>query len=264
MILTTDIGNSHIRFAFFDGVRAASPCASLALSSRSGRTRDEFAMTLAAFVQSHGIGAAEGAVVASVVPALTSVVIGAISDVFPSADIVTVRHGLRTGLDIRTDYQSELGADIVANAVGARRLVTPPFAVVDLGTATTLSLVDGSDRFRGVAIMPGLSSSSRALAAECSALSQISIDTDIADKPLLGKNTFDSLASGLISGIAAMIDGMICRVGEEYDCADALTVIICGGGAEAVFPHLRTKQRMLLRPNLTSLGLLRLWELNRR
>lgn len=275
MIVTADIGNSHVRFAFFESVRDRAPRALLTVSSRTDRTRDELAATIAAFAERNGIAtgrnadSVDGCVIGSVVPALTALVAGAIADALSPASTVTVRHGLKTGLDIRTDYQTELGADIVANAVGARSLVKPPFAVVDLGTATTLSLVDEKDCFRGVAIMPGLSSSARALAAECAALPHISVDSaggaqTHTDKPLLGKNTADSLASGLIVGIASMVDGMLLRVGEEYDCADALTTVVCGGGADTVFPYLRQGKHMLLCPELTSLGLLRLWELNSR
>lgn len=264
MILTADIGNSHIRFAFFDGVHSASAREMLTVSSRSGRTSDELAMALCEFARSRDLRQADSAIVGSVVPALTPTVTGAVAGAFDISDMITVKPGLRTGLDIRTDYQAELGADIVADAVAAHTLVRPPFAVVDLGTATTLSFVDSGDRFCGVAIMPGLASSSRALAAECAALPPVSVDAGFTDKPLLGKNTADSLTSGLIGGIASMVGGMLCRVGEEYGCGDSLSAVICGGGAEAVFPHLRTKRTPVLRPDLTSLGLLRLWELNHR
>lgn len=264
MILTADIGNSHIRFAFFDSVRDSAARAELALSARTERTWNELAASLTSFVQSHALSPVEGAVIGSVVPSLTPLVTDAINCALSPAGTVTVKHGLKTGLDIRTDYQTELGADIVANAVGARTLVKPPFAVIDLGTATTLSLVDEKDCFRGVAIMPGLSSSARALASDCAALPQISVDGGQADKPLLGKNTADSLTSGLIVGIASMVDGMLQRVGEEYDLEDTPAAVICGGGAHAVFPCLRQGKRRILCPELTSLGLLRLWELNHR
>lgn len=257
MILTVEIGNKTVRFSFF-GENGGAPDETLTLSSR--RTDDEFAAALRSTESVRSKRVAQCAVVASVVPALTATVTEAVRRVFPEIKTLAVGHGLRTGLDIRTDYQSELGADIAANAVGAKSLVRPPFAVVDLGEcAATVSFVDGEKRFQGVAIMPGLCSSARALSADCASLPEVGLSPETA-APVLGKNTTDSIAGGLINGFAAMIDGMLDRIAAEYDCGDGLCVILTGKCADAVAPRLTHSVRC--EPHLAALGLYEFWRIN--
>ena len=254
VLLAVDLGNTKVRFGFY---QAGVKIADLSVSARTHRLADEYVLLLEEFCSRQGIDRVEGSILASVVPSLTPILTAALERCTGRAPML-VGHGIRTGLDIRTDYQAELGADIVANAVGARAKLEPPFAVIDLGTATTISLVDRADRFQGVAILPGLSASARALAESCAGLPEISI---APPRALLCKNPADSLAGGLVYGFASMVDGMIGRIQREYGL-DQLALIACGGSAGKVIPH--CTEQITLDPDLTLDGLCRLWELNKK
>lgn len=255
MIAAIDVGNSNLRVGLY---KAGVKKTVFSISAAVRRTADELALLILQFLAQRGLNAAavEGSVVSSVSPAYTPVVCEAARLCFGKAPL-TVGHGIRTGLDIRTEKQAELGSDIVANAVGARAKCTSPFVVADLGTATTVSLVDKEDCFQGVAILPGLAASAHTLAQSCANLPEISITEP---KALLGKNTNDSLVGGLVFGFAAMIDGMIDRILAEYG-VENLALFACGGAAGLVIP--RCRHKITLSPDLTLDGLVRLYEMNR-
>ena len=266
MILTADVGNSRIKFALFRNESDREGAAFFpVVSSRTDRTRDELADILERQLRPLvGDEALEGAIVGSVVPALTSRVAAAIRMTFPEVeyDVLTVRPGLRTGIDIRTDYQSELGADIIANAVAARAITEPPFAVVDLGTAITVSFVDGKGLFQGVAIAPGIAASARALDRDCAALTYVdALDPEALAKgaQALGKNTASSVSVGLLCSAQAMIESTLKRIEDEFGLDAKLPVVVCGG--DFALP-LSPERRYVRDEMLTSKGLLRLWSLN--
>ena len=254
MILTLDLGNTALKCALFDGKKAV---ASFALSSVR-RTADEWALSLSEHLKSRDLprAAVDGAILGSVVPYLTDPLSDAVASLFGKAPL-TVGPGIKTGLDIRTERQSELGADIVANAVGARVRFKTPFVVVDFGTATTVSAVDGAGVFRGVAILPGVGSAAAALARTCANLPEI---TPGEPASLLGKNTRDSLNGGLTWGFAVMADALVDRVVRETGISDP-ALIATGGAAGRILPLCEKKFNH--RPALTSEGLLELYEINR-
>ncbi|MBQ7603751.1 MAG: type III pantothenate kinase [Clostridia bacterium] len=250
MILTTDIGNTHTRFTVFDGEKISDR---LVLSTVS-RTPDETAMLLSAGLGKYPI---DGAAACSVVPPVTAGVISAVRRVF-SCDVILLGRGVKTGLDIRTDYQSELGADIVAAAVGARRRFSPPFLVFDLGTATTASFVDEKDVLTGVSIMPGVGISAEALSLKCAGLCATDPLSE-PDPPLLGRNTPDALSGGILHGHAAMIDGITERISEAV--GQNVKTVLCGGYAERISRLCRREHSVC--PDLTAEGLKRIREMNR-
>ena len=255
MIAAAEIGNSRVHAALYEG---ETQLASFCWATNRKTTEDEWTLALTRFCADRGIDpkSAEGGVIGSVVPGLTPVLCGAFQRVFGKRPR-TVGHGIRTGLDIRTERQAELGADIAANAVGARGKSAGPLIVADLGTATTVFAVDENDRFLGVSILPGLYASADALADTCDNLPRVALT---APKGLLGKTTADSVAGGLICGFAALLDGVVDRITEEYGFT-APALFLCGGGAKPVLPHCRRPFRY--EPDLTLDGLARLYALNR-
>ena len=256
MIVVADIGNSRVHIGFYrDGNKITSMhCSSLA------RTEDEWVMMTEHFCARNGLRPeeAEGSVIGSVVPSLTGAVTRAFTRLFSARSPLIVGHGIRTGLDIRTDRQSELGADIVANAIAARAKFQPPFIIADFGTATTFSAVDGEDRFRGVSIFPGLTGAAQNLRETCAYLPEVPL---LAPRELLGKNTEDAVSGGLINGFAALAEGMMDRIAEEYGFSDPVR-IVCGGAAPAVLSACKAPVQYL--PDLTLDGLARLYEINRK
>ncbi len=140
--------------------------------------------------------------------------------------------GLKTGLNIMLDNPSEMGADRVADAVAAMTFYPVPLVIVDMGTATTVSVVDEKKRFMGGMILPGVRVSLDALTARASQLSGISIEEP---KRLIGRNTVDCMKSGILYGNAAAVDGIVDRI-EEYLGQD-VTVIATGGMSKKIIPH---------------------------
>ena len=249
MILAIDIGNSAIKFAFFE---TGKNTGGFALSSLTDRTEDEYAMIFGQAFCGHNF---DRAAVSSVVPSLTFRVCSAVKRV-TGKDPLVIGHGVRTGLDIRTDYQTELGSDIVANCVAAGKMTSGAYIVVDLGTATTLSCVNGNRVFCGVMIMPGVNAGLDSLGKTCANLPGAALRPP---KGLLGKNTADSVAGGVVYGHAAMIDGLIGRAAEERP-GEKFEVFVTGGCAGEVAPYCKTPLRHV--PDLTLRGIAQIGELN--
>lgn len=256
MLFCADIGNTTISLGVFEGEQ-------LRFTSRIAAARersvDEYAITLQAIFRMYGTDPkkVEGAALSSVVKPLSPVFAAAVEKVCGVPSLL-LGPGVRTGLNIKIDSPAQLGADLAANCVAAQALVPPPLAVLDLGTATTLTVIDGKGVLTGVMICPGVQSGLEALSDLAAELPAISLEEP---KALLGKNTVDSMNSGVIFGAAAMVDGLLARISEQCRGED-LSVVVTGGLAETILPYCRTK--MLSEPNLALLGLKRVFELNRR
>lgn len=256
MVLAIDIGNTSINFGFYENDVI---CSHSRISSLPHKCSDEYVMFLNTFCMQKNIGKTEviGCVISSVVPPLTEQIKQAAEEVFSCKSLV-ITHGVKTGLNIRIDNQTQLGSDIVANTVAAANVLQKPFVVIDLGTATTVSAVNSSGELFGVIIMPGVRLAVNALSASAAELPIISL---VAPKTLMGKNTKDSMLSGSIYGTAAMIDGIIERLKEELE-TDNLNIISCGGLAKDIIPFCR--HRISINPHLTLDGLIQLYKLNQR
>ena len=254
MILTVDIGNTAMVFGFYEQNRLVE---SFRLSSVPEKTADEYELVLDSLCRRKKIVplAVEGCVISCVVPALKHPVERAVKAVFGCRPLI-VGHGIRTGLNIRVDIQTEVGSDIVANMVAATATGKRPVAVVDFGTAITLSGVNDVGELVGVAIMPGIRVGLAALTKSAAALYDVSLG-----KPgrVLGKNTEESMVSGCVYGTASMVDGMVERLREEMGVRD-LDVIACGELAECIVPYCKTK--IEIRSQLTLEGLTRIYHLN--
>ena len=168
--------------------------------------------------------------------------------------------GVRTGLDIRTDIASQLGADIVANAVAALSLAPAPLVFVDFGTATTLTGINAGGELCGVLICPGVRTSLDALSGAAAELPRIAVD---GPKHLFGKNTVDSMTSGAVFGHAAMVDGLLDRVAAEWGLSE-LTVLATGSWADRIVPFCSGRHGIRFQPDLTLRGLRRIAEMNAR
>ena len=256
MILAIDIGNTGIAFGFYKEDSISHHCK---ISSVPHKSVDEYVMTLSAICMQKKIDTADvqGCIISSVVPALTEQLKQAAEEEFSCKPLI-VAHGLKTGLNIRIDNHTQLGSDIVANTVAAASVLTKPFAVIDLGTATTVSAVNSAGELIGVIIIPGVRVAVDALSAATAELPNISLE---APKCLIGKNTEDSMLSGSIYGTAAMLDGIIERLKEELK-TENLSVIACGGLVNKIVPYCHSEIKV--NPYLTLDGLAQLCRLNQR
>lgn len=243
MLLTYSIGNDDISIGFIED---GSLCGTASVSTDTRRTADEYAFIFKSLFNFRGISieSIEGAIGASVVPQLTETVRDAFEKLLSIRPHI-LGAGTKTGLNILTDDPTQLGADLVASAVGALAKYTPPLILIDFGTATTFSVIDKNGAFVGCAIAPGVSMSEKALTNGASLLPSFA---NAIPKKCVGTNTMESMQSGCIIGSAAMIDGMIGRI--EAETGESAMTVASGGTADIILPlcerHIHRDDTLLL------------------
>jgi len=254
MLFCCDIGNTNITFGVFDGDTMVFDSK---IASSYEESVDEYAIIFSGVFAMYqvALSSIDGAVISSVVRPLNSTISRAVEKLVQIKPLL-VGPGVKTGLNIKTDIPSQLGADIVANAVAAASLASSPMVVLDFGTATTLTAINEHGELSGVLIYPGVRSSLDALSAHAAELPRISLDKP---KAVLGKNTIDSMVSGIVYGNASMIDGLLARIAEEWGTKE-LTVIATGGLADIILPYCRGGHKIQVEPNLTLLGLKKIYD----
>lgn len=229
MLLTYNIANDKISLGFVENDTLVST-ASVATDAK--KTVDEYAAIFHKIFNLRGFGTQifEGAICSSVVPMLTETIRRAI-EMLLNVRVHTLGVGTKTGLRILTDDPTQLGADLVAAAVGALTKYKPPMILVSFGVATTFSVIDSSGAFLGCAIAPGVSLSAEALSEKASLLPHFAAS---APKKCIGTNTMESMQSGCIFGGAAMVNGMLNRLESELgECAN---IIAFGDDGAQIIP----------------------------
>ncbi len=254
MLFVADIGNTVIKVGVYD--KDALKCTAR-LSSAGNRSSDEYAVTLQTILHMNGVDVRKirGAVIASVVKPLSPVLGGAVEKLCGVKPLF-MGPGVRTGLNIKIERPSELGADIAAGCVGALDRYKPPFVVVGLGDATTLTLIDREARLCGVLICPGAFAGIQSLSRMAAELPVIALEPP---KSLLGKNTVDSMNNGAVYGAAAMVEGLVERL-RDFAGESRLPVISTGPLCDIILPHCGIQAQP--EPDLVLHGLKKVYELN--
>ena len=229
MILTIDIGNTNMALGGFvaDELRFVSR-----ISTDPAKTQDEYAVSLFQSLALHGIdkGTITGVIVASVVPPLNDAIRKAIRFVFQMEPLF-VGPGIKSGIGIHCDMPSSVGADLIAASVAAHYIYGSPALIVDIGTATKMTVLNQKGAFIGTSIIPGVMMGLNALAERTAQLPKISLELPSS---VIAKNTADCMRSGVLYGNAALIDGMIERINREF--GEPLRVYATGGMASAIIP----------------------------
>lgn len=227
MILAVDIGNTNIVIGCIENGKNIFMDR---LSTNRSKTLLEYAIDFKSILEIYHIDTEkiEGGIISSVVPPVTGVVRSAIEKV-TGKSIMLVEPGIKTGLNILMDNPAQVGSDLIVNAVAAIHEYKAPLIIIDMGTATTISVVDENKNYIGGMILPGLKGSLESLVSGTSQLPRISLEPC---KRLIGKNTTECMKSGVIYGNAACIDGMIARIQEELK--QKATVVATGGLASIV------------------------------
>ena len=233
MILAVDIGNSNI---VIGGVEGDKIIFESRIRTDATKTSDEYCVDLKILLDVQGVSVAsiEGSIIASVVPQVLNSFQTAIMKLTGKQSLV-VGPGLKTGLNIKIENPAQTGADLVVGCVAALREHKPPLIVVDMGTATTVVVLDETGALIGGSICPGVKISLDALTERTALLPGLQLDTP---KRAIGKNTIDCMRSGIMLGNACMIDGLVERM--EQELGYKTTVIATGGIAKFVLPMCRT------------------------
>ncbi len=255
MILTIDVGNSNI---VLGGVQEDEILFEARLRTDATKTSDEYCIDLKMILDVYGFTAkdVEGTIIASVVPQVLNSMKTAVLKLTGKNSLV-VGPGLKTGLNIAIENPSQTGADLVVGCVAALREHKAPMIVIDMGTATTMIVLDKNSAMIGGCIMPGVKISMDALTDRTALLPGLQLDQP---KKAIGRNTIDCMRSGLMLGAACMIDGMIERMEEELGYKT--TVIATGGIAKFVVPMCR--REIIYDKDLLVKGLATLYRENRR
>ncbi len=232
MILTIDIGNSNI---VIGGVEGEEILFEARLRTDSTKTSDEYCVDLKSLLDIYGVSvdSVEGSIIASVVPQVLNSMQTAVKKLTGQQSLV-VGPGLKTGLNIKIENPAQTGADLVVGSVAALREHKPPLIVVDMGTATTMVVLDESGALIGGCIAPGVKISVDALTERTALLPGLQLSEP---KQAIGKNTIECMRSGIMLGNACMIDGMVERMEEEL--GQKATVVATGGIAKFVVPMCR-------------------------
>lgn len=232
MILAIDMGNTNIVIGCVDEKKTYFI---ERMSTDKKKTELEYAISIKNVLELYDISVddIEGGIISSVVPQLTKYVRLAAEKVIHK-EIKVVGPGLKTGINILMDNPASVGSDLIVDAVAAMSEYPLPLIVIDMGTATTISVVNEKGNYIGGMIMPGLRASLDGLVANAAQLSQISLE---APRKLIGTNTVDCMKSGMIHGNAACLDGMIERI--EDTMGQKCTIVATGGLSRVVIPHCR-------------------------
>jgi type III pantothenate kinase len=202
------------------------------ISTDSERTSHELAVMIEGVLGLRGFsldGDVSGLAVSSGVPKITAA-LREMSERYLRLEPVVIEPGIRTGISILYENPKEVGADRIANSVGAFDLFGGPTIVVDFGTATTCDAVSAKGEYLGGALSPGIEISLDALFGRAAALRAVELREP---KSVLGKSTVESIRSGTVYGFAAQVDGICARIEQEIgEC----TVVATGGLAGLIAP----------------------------
>lgn len=246
MILAVDIGNTNIVIGCIEQEKIYFV---ERVSTDISKTELEYVVEFKTLLDLYQIEMEKitGCIIASVVPPLNNVVKRAMEKLFHISPLL-VGPGVKTGLNILMDNPGQVGSDLIVNAVAGLQYYGAPIIMIDMGTATTISVVDENKNYIGGMILPGVKVSLDSLVNRTSQLPKISLE---APKKVIGRNTIDCMKSGIVMGQAACIDGMIERIWEELGYQAA--VVATGGLAGSIVPH--CKKEVIHDNELTLKGL---------
>ena len=254
MLLAVDIGNTNITLG---GYRDDILIFTARIATDTKLTADQYAVTIKNILALHEQDARqiEDCIIASVVPQVGTAVSRAVSKLCEIVPLM-IGPGVKTGLNIKIDNPAQLGADLVVGAVGAMAEYTLPCVIIDMGTASTVSVIDTNGCFLGGVIAAGVRLTLKALCENTAQLPAIDIE---APRSVIGSNTVDSMKSGLVFGTAAMLDGLLDRIEDEL--GEEATVVATGGLSKEIIAHCH--RHIIYNENLLLDGLREIYEKNR-
>ncbi len=252
MLIALDVGNSSISAGYF----TAAGLVVQKIATHPQLASQEYSLLFNRFIEENNLDKTpEGIIISSVVPGLTYVLKKALEDV-TSVEPMVMGAGVDTGIKLCVSRPEEVGSDRIANAAAAFEVYKSPAAVVDFGTATTISVIDEASAFIGGAIMPGIHLMNKALASGASKLSEVPLESP---GRALGIDTEKCIQSGLLYGTAGAVERLLAEI--ERETGLGLKVVTTGGHSELMSNFLRIEHD--IRPSLTLEGLEIIFRRNR-
>ncbi len=255
MLLAIDIGNTNI---VLGGIGEDKIYFTARIYTEKKLSYDQYTMQIKNILDIYDINIdeIEDSIISSVVPPVLDSIKKAIKIII-GKDPLIVGPGIKTGLNIVMDNPAQLGSDLVVNSVACLDGFKPPIVIIDMGTATTISVLDKNKNYIGGCIIPGVKISLDALSSKTAQLPYISLEEP---KKIIGTNTIDCMRSGVIFGNASMIDGMISKIEESLE--EKVTAIATGGIAKHIIQF--CKKDIIYDGNLLLKGLYNIYIKNRR
>jgi len=254
VLLVIDIGNTNIVLGVYDKDRLRG---NWRLGTNKGRTSDEYGILIKEILSFSDIECEKisDAIISSVVPPLESTIVQMATKYFNLEPLI-VGPGIRSGMPILYENPKEVGADRIVNSVAAFRKHKGSLIVVDFGTATTFDMVSARGEYVGGVIAPGIGISVEALFHSASKLPRVDL---VRPSRVVGKNTINSIQSGIIYGYVGLVDGIVSRIKKE--AKDETAVIATGGLAGLIADE--SSEIDEVDENLTLDGLKIIFEMNR-
>lgn len=253
MILAIDMGNSNI---VVGGIDDQKTYFEERITTDDRKTSLEYAIMLKNILEIHNVNKndIEGSIISSVVPPLNAPLSSAVKKITGRKPLL-VGSGMKTGLNIKMDNPKTVGGDRIVAAVAAISMYEGPIIIIDMGTATTMEVVDRAGDYIGGVILPGVKVALNSLVTNTAQLPRINLDVP---KRVIGKNTIECMRNGIMYGNAAILDGLIDRMEEEI--GDKATLVATGGMARFITPLCRHEIEYV--PDLLLRGLLILYRRN--
>ncbi len=254
MIWALDIGNTNIVVGCIENEDDIVFIERVATNTL--KTEFEYVVEFQALLSLYDIEKSQitGCIISSVVPPLNNIMVMAVRK-FLGIEPMLVGPGIKTGLNILMDNPASVGADLIVNAVAGIRCYGAPLIIIDMGTATTVSLVDEKSNYAGGMILPGVRVSLDSLVSRTSQLPRIGLD---APRKLIGKNTVECMKSGIIMGQASAMDGLIDRICDEM--GRKIPAVATGGLSSSIIPF--CKNEVIIDNDLTLKGLKYIYDKN--
>jgi type III pantothenate kinase len=253
MLMAIDIGNTNITLGVYQGDK---PGPRWRISTNHQRMPDEYGLQMDGLLHHQGLTpqSISGICLASVVPPLTGTFIQACQE-YLGLDPLVVDAGVKTGVKILYETPRSVGADRIVDAAAVQHLYGGPACVVDFGTGTTFDAISKEGDYLGGAIAPGIGIAAEALFQRAAKLPRVDLTTPPS---VIGRNTPQSMQSGLIFGYVGLVEGMVARFRKELGLE--MKVIATGGLTEVIARE--TDVIDIVAPWLTLDGLKIIWEMN--
>ena len=254
MLLAIDIGNTNVTLGVFDGEQLR---ATWRMATDVHRMADEYAAILLNLLPHENIATSDitDVCLCNVVPPLTTTFLDLSQRYFKTLPLV-VGAGVKSGVRIRMDNPKEVGADRIADAAAAHHLYRGPVIIIDLGTATTFSIVSKEGDFIGGIIATGIATAAEALYTRTAQLPRVDL---VRPKNVIGTNSVAAIQSGIINGYASLVEGMVARIRKEM--GEKAKVVATGGYSALIGKETGVIDEV--NPDLTLIGLRLIYEMNK-